>query len=143
VEFSLANCDFSVWNDVPNVMTEQVGGECRGECLSRVSLSAVRPPNNSTSQLIARCFIVSVNVRIIAAEILSRIARLSSSHATMALFHLVGIYRMSLGELKSPASSCCHRYPLGLTPSSSRQPEIRRCLWIIYCRFANTRVFDS
>lgn len=28
-EFSLANCDFSVWNGVPNVMTEQVGGERR------------------------------------------------------------------------------------------------------------------
>lgn len=76
-EFSLGNCDFSVWNGVPNVMTEQVGGGRRCECLSRVlSLSAVRPPNNPTSQLIARCFIASVSVRIVAAGIFPCTVRL-------------------------------------------------------------------
>lgn len=89
-EFSLANCDFSVWNGVPNVMTEQVGDGRRWECLSRVlSLSAaVRPPNNSTSQLIARCFIASVSVRIVA-KISPCIARLPFSHAIIGTFSLV------------------------------------------------------
>lgn len=93
-ELSLANCDFSVWNGVPNVMTEQAGGGRRWECLSRtVSLSAVRPPNSSTSQLIARCFIASVRARITAAGIFSRIARLLSFHATIDTFSTpLGIY---------------------------------------------------
>lgn len=69
---SPTNCDFSVWNGVPNVITEQVGNRC---CLCeflpvlcRFSLPAefARPPNSSASQLIARCFIASLTVRIIA-----------------------------------------------------------------------------
>jgi len=74
---SLANCrgDLSLWNGVPNVMTEQTaGGRCPppAKCskLRAASLSAaVRPPlKSSTSQLIARSarFIVSVSVRITA-----------------------------------------------------------------------------
>lgn len=116
-EFSLANCDFSVWNGVPNVMTEQVGGGRRRECRSGLlSLSAVRPPNNSTSQLIARCFIASVSVRITAAGIFPCIA---PDYRQL----LIGTF--SLGR-SLPASSRCRRYPLGLSPSSSRRCGIRR-----------------
>lgn len=71
--FSLANCDLSVWNGVPKVMTEQVGdGRCWDRLSWVVSLSAARPPNSSTSQLIARCFIASVSARITTAGIFSR-----------------------------------------------------------------------
>lgn len=71
---SPTNCDFSVWNGVPNVITAQVGnlGCCRFlgflPVFCRFSLPAEfwRPPKSSASQLIARCFIASLTVRIIA-----------------------------------------------------------------------------
>lgn len=62
---SLGKCDLSVWNGVPNVITEQVDNRC-GVILSfSLPADCPRPPSSSASQLIARCFIASLTFRMI------------------------------------------------------------------------------
>jgi len=80
----------SLWNGVPNVMTEQTSAADEGRRLLPAECSELRvaaslsaamrsPLKSSTSQLIARwCFIVSVSVRITVPKIVVSSVRVRS-----------------------------------------------------------------
>lgn len=113
-------------------MTEQTGGRRCESPVSTVFLSAVRPPKNPASQLIARCFIASANVRI-TEGILPSVGRLLLllffSHAIGTFLTCLSSLRVCLRVNREDASAhplpslLCPDIPLRVSPSRVVQQE--------------------